>query len=159
VKSAYEPQDGWCPWLATLGYTDSSAIETVQRPSFTKSCLERVTAAESGETQDGRARQNVLVVGEEKAMKRELGRVTPVEPKGSTRCRGPRESQERRRDETSLPWFRAEQVVERVRNPEDGRCWRVEPPGYTGRLILSRAVGNGTPGEVHSHAHAGAVEE
>jgi hypothetical protein len=83
-------------------------IETVQRPSFHASCLERVTAAESDETQDGRARQNVLVAGEEKAMKRKLGRVTPVEPQGSTRCRGQRKSQERRRDEISLPGFWAE---------------------------------------------------
>jgi hypothetical protein len=50
----------------------------------------------------------VLVAEEEKAMKRKLGRVTPVEPKGSARCRGQRKSQERRRDEISLPGFWAE---------------------------------------------------
>jgi len=142
-----------------LGYTDSPAIETVQRPPYATSYLERVVATGCDEAQDGRARENVLVVGEEKAVKRKLGRVTPVGPKGFTRCRCPRQSQERRRDEISLPWFRAEQVVERVRNPEDGRCRRVEPSGYSGRLILSSAVGNGTAGEVHSHAHAGAADE
>jgi len=83
-----KPQDGWCPWFATLGYTDSSAIETVQRPPTYRAVPRKGVASERGEAQDGRARENVFVVGEEKAVKRRLGRVAPAGPKGS--CEVPR---------------------------------------------------------------------
>jgi hypothetical protein len=33
VKVGHKPQEGWCPWFATLGYTEPSAIETLQHPS------------------------------------------------------------------------------------------------------------------------------
>jgi len=55
-----------------LGYTDSPVIKTVQHPSSLASCPERVPANENGVVQDGRARQNVPVTGEEKAVKRKL---------------------------------------------------------------------------------------
>jgi len=50
----------------------------------------------------------------------------------------------------SLTWFRAEQIVEGVRNPEDERCWRVEPLGHTDARSCRALKGQGTPGEVHS---------
>jgi len=122
-----KPQDGWCPWLATLGYTDSSVIKTVQRPSSLASCPERVPTNENGDAQDGRARQNVSVAGEEKAVKRKPAHVTPVGSKGPFEVPGAVEPQERSGDETSPAWFRAEQDVERVRNPVDVRCRRLDP--------------------------------
>jgi hypothetical protein len=33
VKVGHKPQEGWCPWFATLGYTEPSAIETLKHPS------------------------------------------------------------------------------------------------------------------------------
>jgi len=112
-----------------LGYTDSPVIKTVQHLSSLASCPERVPMNENGIVQDGRARQNVSVTGEEKAVKRKLAHTTPVGSKGPFEVTGAREPHERSGDETSPAWFRAEQVVERVRNPEDERCWRLDPPG------------------------------
>jgi hypothetical protein len=45
---------------------------------------------------------------------------------------GPREPHERSGHETRPAWFWAKEDVERVRNPEDGRCRRLESPGHTG---------------------------
>jgi hypothetical protein len=133
-------------------------IETVQRPTSTASRPERTRMTGSDEAQDGRARQHVLVAGEEKAVERRPGRVSPAPPKGWASCRGPGEPQERSGDETSPAWFRAEKAVESVRNAEDGRCRRLDVAGSYGRLGLSSAVGAKTSGEAHSHAHAGAVD-
>jgi len=63
-------------------------IETVQRPSFHVVVPRKGKALASDETQDGRARENVLVAEEEKAMKRKPGRVAPAGSKGP--CEVPR---------------------------------------------------------------------
>jgi len=94
------------------------------------------------EVQERRARQHVLVAGGEKALEREPGRVRPALIERSWRAEEVRaQPQERRRDETSPSWLQVKQDVERVRNPEDGRCRRLEPAGSYGRLLLSNAVG------------------
>jgi len=82
---------------------------------------------------------------------------TPVGSKGPFEVMGTREPHERSGDETSPAWFRAEQVVERVRNLRTNGAGGWTRRVY-GRLILSSAVGDGTPGEVHLPAQAGAVE-
>lgn len=71
-----------------MGYTDSPAIETVQRPLTNRVASRKDVTDERSEAQDGRARENVSVVGEENAVKREPGRVAPAGPKGS--CEVPR---------------------------------------------------------------------
>jgi hypothetical protein len=96
VKVGHKPQEGWCPWFATLGNTMPSAIETPQHPlgglaSFTAGWItEFPLAGDPGEVQGRRARQHVLVAGGEKALKREPGRVLPcLDRKVSASERGP----------------------------------------------------------------------
>jgi len=57
-------------------------IKTVQRPSSSHAVPRKGAAPERNGTQDGRAREHVLVAGEEKAVKRRLGRVAPAGSKG-----------------------------------------------------------------------------
>lgn len=59
-------------------------------------------------------------------------RLALLSPKGGGEQSDPVEPQERSWDETSPVGYLAKQAVEVVRNGEDGPCWRVEPPGYTG---------------------------
>jgi len=161
-----EPQEGWCPWIASLGYTELFAIETLWRPSggsvpFTGDGINRVPPwpGAPDEVQERRARQHVLVARREKALKRDPGRVRPARVERFWRAEEVRaQPQERRRDETSPSWLQVKEDVERVRNPEDGRCRRLEPAGSYGRLLLSNAVGDQTPGEVHSDCAPGAVD-
>jgi len=147
------------PLARYLGIHRFSCDRDRAAPAAARGVLRKGTTNESREAPDGRARQNVPVTGEEKAVEREPGQVAPVGSKGPFEANfGRGKPHERSGDEISPAWFWAEQVVERVRNPEDERCRRLDPPGY-GRLILSSAVGDRTPGEVHSPAQADAVEE
>jgi hypothetical protein len=63
-----------------------------------------------------------------------VGAVALHESKDSRECRRarPREPHERSGDETSSAGFWEKEDVERVRNPEDGMCRRLEAPGHTG---------------------------
>jgi hypothetical protein len=75
-----EPQESWCPWLATLGYTDVSVIETVWHllGGFAPFAGSEITEALLGRSTQRRARQEatdeVVVTGSEKALERKLGR-------------------------------------------------------------------------------------
>jgi len=137
VKVGHKRQEGWCPWFATLGNTEPSAIETPKHPSGGFCFLQRKRkspkfplAGDPDEVPGRRARQHVLVVGGEKAVETKPGRICPALIERSWRADEVRaQPQGRRRDETSPPWLQAKQDVERVRNPEDGRCRRLEPAG------------------------------
>jgi hypothetical protein len=136
VRVGHKPQEGWYPGLAIQGNTKLPTIETLQRPlggfvSFTGGGItECPFAGDPNEVQERRARQNVLVVGREKALKRKPGRICPALAERSWRaCEVRAQPQGRRWDETSPPWLRAKQDVESVRNAADGRCRRLEPAG------------------------------
>jgi len=68
-----------------------------------------------------------------------VGAVALLESKGlgERRRARPREPHERSEDETSLAGFQEKEDVERVRNPEDGMCRRMEAPGHTGSWFCS----------------------
>lgn len=123
-----------------MGYTDSSAIETLRRLSAPL-VVWPVTAKRGeapDEARERRTRENVSIADEEKALERERGRHSPcqVERPGTSgggpwepheRKTGPsrfvRAARRRRDGPKGRPaWIWVKQAVERVRNPADGEC-------------------------------------
>jgi len=82
LKVGREPQEGRCPRVAPLGYTDSSVIETLWRPMS------------RGPARDGALHRNAREEstpkrarhGEEKALERKLGRCRPATVERSWRA-------------------------------------------------------------------------
>jgi len=158
-------QDGWRPWVAPAGNAGPSASKTSECPSYTGRSLLDGRRRESGdEAQGGRAPGTVLIVGGVKTVARRSGLQAPCSIERSGRAPGTEEPQERSRVaqvsrvvrrkagcarrpvSESLAWFRAEQTVERVRNPEDGKWWRIVHPAISQRCpILSNAEGAQNP--------------
>jgi len=110
-----EPQESWCPWLATSGYTDVSVIETVQHllGGFASFAGGEITEALLGRSTQWRARQETVdeavITGAEKALERKPGRSFALHwSKGWCERLDPVEPQERRPDETSWPGLQAE---------------------------------------------------
>jgi len=83
VKVGHKPQEGWCLWFATGGNTGSSVIETLQRASDGPApSPERISrcAPLAGSLRDDAREENggePFVTGEQKALERRPGRVSP----------------------------------------------------------------------------------
>jgi len=112
----------------------------------------------------GRAPGRGLIVEGVKTVAREVGLQAPCSIERSRRAPSTKEPQERCGDahvscggpskggshtkamSESLAWFRVEQTVERVRNPEGGKWWRIVHPAISRRYpIPSNAEGARNP--------------